>query len=120
MSWPDAFLVAKWLGQLTHPMSWIALLLLTASFVLGSRPWLARFLIGSVLALLLILGWPWAAHRALVALEHVYAPPDQPLTHYAGMIMLGGTPGSVQLFDQNVLVAGEMSPGNLMRGTSDW
>jgi uncharacterized SAM-binding protein YcdF (DUF218 family) len=81
---------------------------------------LARFLIGSVLALLLILGWPWAAHRALVALEHVYAPPDQPLTHYAGMIVLSGAVEHYQLFGQSRLIPGEVTPGSLMRGASNW
>lgn len=120
MSWPDAFLVAKWLGQLTQPLSWVALLLLTAWSVLRSRPRLARFLVGCFLALVLVLGWPWPANRALVALEHVYAPPDQPLTHYAGMIVLSGAFEHYQMFGRDYLIAGEVTPGSLMRGTSNW
>ena len=120
MNWPDAFVVAKWLGHLTQPMSWVALLLLAAWIVFHSRPRLARFLIGSVLALLLILGWPWLAHRALVALENAYAAPDQPLTHYAGMIVLSGTFERYRMFGQDHLVSGTVTPASLMRGTSDW
>ncbi|QTN29841.1 YdcF family protein [Rhodoferax sp. AJA081-3] len=85
-------ILATLLFVLTQPLSWV-LFLLALSLLASRRPALGRGLVGSAMALLLLLGWkplPDVLIRQLEA-QHREIPPQADLRAYVGMVVLGGS-----------------------------
>ena len=86
------FFATKIFAVLTQPLTWVMALLL-ASLWAGQRTQLARKLVGTALALLLLLGWQPLPDLLIRQLENQYAemPPQADLKGYVGMVVLGGS-----------------------------
>lgn len=86
------FVLAKILDLLSQPLWWIAALLL-ASLLMGARkPLLAKRLLGTALALLLLIGWLPLPDVLIRHLEQqaTEIDPQTNLQGYAGVVILGG------------------------------
>ena len=86
------FYLSKLSFILVQPLYWVALLLVVTLFVSFAKPRVAavRNLIASALVLLLLIGWTPFSNAALRSIEDAYRPPEGDLSHFAGMIVLGG------------------------------
>ena len=86
------FFASKIFALLTQPLTWV-LALLMVSLRVRHRPKLARVLVGTALALLLLLGWQPLPDLLIRQLENQYAeiPPQADLRGYVGMVVLGGS-----------------------------
>jgi uncharacterized SAM-binding protein YcdF (DUF218 family) len=86
------FFAPKIFAVFTQPLTWVVALLM-ASLWARHRPKLARALVGSALALLLLLGWQPLPDLLIRQLENQYAemPPQADLKGYVGMVVLGGS-----------------------------
>jgi len=85
------FLMSKLLALATTPMLWILLLLSLGSGLISRRPIIARRLILTATAMLLLGAWAAAPEALLRQLERQYPdPPPSPLNQYAGVVVLGG------------------------------
>lgn len=79
-------------SALTQPLVWV-LTLLVISLMARRKPALARALVGTSIALLLVLGWQPLPDLLVRQLEGQYAeiPPQADLRDYVGMVVLGGS-----------------------------
>jgi len=79
------------LSVLTQPLTWVVALL-AVSLMVRQRPALGRKLVGTALAVLLLMGWQPLPHWLIHQLETQYAEiaPEANLKPYAGVIILGG------------------------------
>ena len=104
------FIATKILAFATQPLTWVAMLILTAVLCIRTRPQWGVRLGWSALSLLLILGWEPLPDALLRRLETQYPAMSEaaPLQRYVGMIVLGGalepgyiwtTPGQSALND---------------------
>ncbi|MDP3650595.1 MAG: YdcF family protein [Rhodoferax sp.] len=86
------FILSKILGALAQPLAWVAALLFLGLILFSRRPRLARRLIGTALALMLLMGWQPLPDLLIRHLEQQYAemPPQADLRSYVGVIVLGG------------------------------
>lgn len=86
------FYLSKLSFILVQPLYWVALLLVvTLIFSCAkTRVRVVRNLLASALVLLLLIGWTPLSNAALRSIEDVYRPPEGDLSHFAGMIVLGG------------------------------
>jgi uncharacterized SAM-binding protein YcdF (DUF218 family) len=86
------FAAAKFLNLFTQPLTWVVALLV-ASLLLDRWPALARKLVGTALALLLLMGWQPLPQWLIRQLEIQYAEIsfNANLQLYAGVIVLGGS-----------------------------
>lgn len=86
------FILSKILGALAQPLAWVAALLFLGLMLFARRPLLARRLMTTALALLLLMGWQPLPDLLIRHLEQQYAEisPQADLRGYIGMIVLGG------------------------------
>ena len=95
------FITAKLLVFVTHPLAWVAALMLWAWVLLGTNPAnhyvvqrhrSGRHLLGLALALFLIQGWEPIPDALLRRLEDPYSrtPSAKELQDYRGIVVLGG------------------------------
>ena len=86
------FILSKILGALAQPLAWVAALLFLGLILFSRRPRLARRLMGTALALMLLMGWQPLPDLLIRHLEQQYAevPPQADLQAYVGIIVLGG------------------------------
>lgn len=86
------FILSKILGALAQPLAWVAALLFLGLILFSRRPRLARRLMGTALALLLLMGWQPLPDLLIRHLEQQYAEisPQADLRSYVGVIVLGG------------------------------
>lgn len=85
------FAASKILNLFTQPLTWVVAML-AASLLFARRPPLGRALVGSALALLLLMGWQPLPHWLIRNLESQYTEmvPAADLGKYAGVVVLGG------------------------------
>lgn len=120
------FLLSKLLSALTQPLTWVLWLAFAAWLLLPRKPALARKVLLGSLALALLLGWQVLPDALLRTLETSHPAPREPLTDFAGVIVLGGAlehPGLFAAHGQVPLgeAAERMTvPLALMRQHPDW
>lgn len=84
------FIAAKLLAFVTQPLAWVALLMLAALLLTGTRPGLSKRLGWSSLALLQMLGWEPLPDALLRRLEAQYPPFAASVQTFVGVVVLGG------------------------------
>jgi uncharacterized SAM-binding protein YcdF (DUF218 family) len=96
------FIAAKLLAFLTQPLAWVALLMLGAVLLVRHRPRASQRLGVAAIALLLGLGWEPLPDALIRHLEARYPalPAATDLTHYAGVVVLGGALESAYVWTQ--------------------
>ncbi|MES2946986.1 MAG: YdcF family protein [Pseudomonadota bacterium] len=92
MHQPAVFIATKIFALLTQPLTWV-ITLLAMSLLVRRKPVLGRVLVGTALALLLLLGWQPLPDFVIRQLESHYAEmtPQADLQGYVGMVVLGGS-----------------------------
>ena len=86
------FLASKILALITQPLIWVFALLLLSLLVLRRWPRAGRRLVGTALAVLVLMAWKPLPEAILRQLESHYPEmaPDAKLDGYVGMVVLGG------------------------------
>ncbi len=86
------FIASKILALITQPLAWVIVLLMMVVCLPAQKVYLLKRLVAVALAVILLMGWEPLPDVLIRHLEgqHPEMPVDADMSHYAGVVVLGG------------------------------